>query len=174
MRYAEKIVGRAMKIHYGNQFVDEFRGFRSNDVATENFTRLRMTEYFYVSVRFTQTESLSMVVKGVGSGEIGNVAVSTLPFGQTDAGHLGIGKDNQGVETVIIVLGRLIRMNRVPSGNFTLLNGNMDDLVQAIHVSNGKDMRLGCSHVLANLYGFFLSGNLRCVQIEGVDIRAAA
>ena len=53
MRYAKKIVDCAMKVHDGNQLMDEFGGFRSDNVPTENLTGLRMTEYFHVSVRFT-------------------------------------------------------------------------------------------------------------------------
>ena len=38
MRDAEKIVDCAVKVHDGNQFMDEFRGFWSDDVTTENLT----------------------------------------------------------------------------------------------------------------------------------------
>lgn len=49
---SEKVVDCAMKIHDGNQFMDEFRGFGSDNMTAENFTGLRMAEHFDVSVRF--------------------------------------------------------------------------------------------------------------------------
>lgn len=52
----EEVVDRPMKVHDGNQFMDEFRSLRPDDMATENLTGLRMAENFHVSIRFAQAE----------------------------------------------------------------------------------------------------------------------
>ena len=150
MGYAEKIVDRPMKVHDGNQFMDEFRGLRSDDMPTENLTRLRMTEHFHMSIRFAQAERLSMIVKRVGGHKVGEMTMEAFPFGQPDAGYLRISKDDLRVEAVIIVLGWLIWMHCVPSGDFALFDRNMDDFIPAVDISNSKNMRLGCSHFLVD------------------------
>jgi hypothetical protein len=150
MRYAEKIVDRPMKVHDGNKFMNEFRCFRTDDVTSDNFTRLRMTEHFDVAVDFSQAERLSVVVERIGGDEIWKPAIQAFPLGQPEAGHLRIGKDDLGFEAVVPIFRRQIRMNRVPSGNFPLLNGDMDDFITAIDVAYCENMRLRGSHFLVH------------------------
>ena len=80
VRHAHQVVNRAAKVHDGDEFVDEFTGFRPDDVPADEFARFGMAEEFDKAVGFAHDHGFAVVVKGIGRNAIGGVLFAAFFF----------------------------------------------------------------------------------------------
>ena len=56
MGYPSEIMNCPMIIHDGNEFMNQFRGFRPDNMGSQNFAVLRRSQKFDVTMSLTQRQ----------------------------------------------------------------------------------------------------------------------
>ncbi len=170
--------GGGAEVHGNDDFVDEFGGFRADAEGAEDFAGFGVGEHFDEAVGFAHGHGFAVVVEGVGGGEEGDFLGEEFGLGGADGGDLGVGEDAEEAEAVMDVFEGLGGVGEeamgVAGGDFSLLDGEVDDVEGAGDVAGGEDVGLG--GLLGGLDDDFLmgEGDAGGGEVEGAGVGMAA
>jgi len=146
MRDIHEVMDGAAKVHDGDEFVEEFAGFWTNDMSADDFACFGMAEDFDKSMKFPQDHGFAVVVKGIGRDAIGDVLLAAFFFGEAHRRKLWIGEDHFGLEPVVdaLIFGST---NGVVTGYLALLNGDVYDFVESRAIARSVNIGHAGTHV---------------------------
>ena len=124
MRNLQKVVHCSAKMHVGDQLMDQFPGFGSDDVPANDFSGLRIAKYLSVTVGFPETHRFTVIAERVRRGEIRNIFYLAFLFAQTDAGDSRIGEHDTGFQPIVEFSRRPVFMHGIVRGYLSLLDGD--------------------------------------------------
>src|SRR5512140_2743004 len=160
-------------VHGGDDFVDELAAEGADATAADDLAGLGVGQEFNEAVFGLHDEGFAVVGEGVFGGEVRDVADVGAVFGEADGGDLGVGEDDFAQEAVIDGFGG-VGVDEVVGGGFGLLDGDMNDFVQAGAVAGGKDVRRGGPHVKVGGDAAVFELDPRLVEAERGDLGDAA
>ena len=140
----EELGGGGVVAQGDDDFVDEFGGVGSDNGAAEEFAGLAVGDEFDEAVGLAVDHGFAVVVEGVrGGGEI-EAEFGGFALGQSDHGGFGLGEDGEEAQAVVDRLEFVVAAQQaggVAGGDFALLDGDVDDLEFAGHVTGAENFR---------------------------------
>src|ERR1035441_8264948 len=141
--------------------------------AANNLAGGRIGEQFSEAVLGFHDDRLAEIAEGVAGREVRAIRRAGALLGQAHDGKLRLGEDDLGVEAVVHRL-HAVGMGQVMRGDFALLDGDVNNLIQAGAIAGSIDMGQAGLHLRIGDDAAALDADSDAFEAERGDVRDPA